>query len=86
MHRSNLVYYMHVSAYICQLFLQFPTTSLIIYRTFNFMAEEVGDTYDKLKAGAKADTKRVTDPGSDMSIVTKYTNLSLGLEPDFMNF
>ena len=43
------------------------------------MAGEVGDTFDKLKAGAKADAKRVTDPGSDMSIVTKYTNCPLDL-------
>ena len=38
------------------------------------MAGEVEDTFNKLKAGAKADAKRVTDPGSGMSIVTKYTN------------
>jgi len=30
------------------------------------MAEEVEDTFDKLKAGAKAVAKKVTDPGSDM--------------------
>jgi hypothetical protein len=30
------------------------------------MAEEVEDTFDKLKAGAKAVAKKVTDPGKDM--------------------
>jgi hypothetical protein len=30
------------------------------------MADEVEDTFDKLKAGAKAVAKKVTDPGKDM--------------------
>jgi hypothetical protein len=30
------------------------------------MAKEAEDTFDKLKAGAKAVAKKVTDPGSDM--------------------
>ncbi len=30
------------------------------------MAEEVEDTFDKLKAGAKAVAKKVTDPGKDL--------------------
>jgi hypothetical protein len=36
------------------------------------MAGEVEETFNKLKAGAKAGAKKVTDPGSEMSIVTKY--------------
>jgi hypothetical protein len=34
------------------------------------MADEVEDTFDKLKAGAKAVAKKVTEPGSDMG--TEY--------------
>jgi hypothetical protein len=34
------------------------------------MAKEAEDTFDKLKAGAKAVAKKVTDPGSDMG--TEY--------------
>lgn len=30
------------------------------------MADEVEDTFDKLKAGAKAVAKKVTDPGKDL--------------------
>jgi hypothetical protein len=30
------------------------------------MADEVEDTFDKLKAGAKAVAKKVTDPGKDI--------------------
>jgi len=30
------------------------------------MAEETEDTFDKLKAGAKAVAKKVTDPGKDL--------------------
>jgi hypothetical protein len=30
------------------------------------MAEEAEDTFDKLKAGAKAVAKKVTDPGKDL--------------------
>lgn len=30
------------------------------------MAEEIEDTFDKLKAGAKAVAKKVTDPGKDL--------------------
>jgi hypothetical protein len=30
------------------------------------MAEEVGDAFDKLKAGAKAVAKKVTDPDKDL--------------------
>lgn len=30
------------------------------------MAEEVEDSFDKLKAGAKAMAKKVTDPGKDL--------------------
>jgi hypothetical protein len=30
------------------------------------MAEEAEDTFDKLKAGAKAVAKKVTDPGRDL--------------------
>jgi hypothetical protein len=29
------------------------------------MADEIEDTFDKLKAGAKAVAKKVTDPGKD---------------------
>lgn len=36
------------------------------------MAGEVEDTFNKVKAGAKAGAKEVTDPGSETSIVTKY--------------
>jgi hypothetical protein len=43
-------------------------------RKFNLVAGGVGDLFDKLKAGSKDDAKRVTDPGSDMNTVTKYTN------------
>ena len=31
------------------------------------MAKETEDTFDKLKAGAKAVAKKVTDPGKDLS-------------------
>jgi hypothetical protein len=34
------------------------------------MAQEAEDTFDKLKAGAKAVAKKVIDPGSDMG--TEY--------------
>ena len=34
------------------------------------MAEEVGDAFDKLKAGAKAVAKKVTDPDKDFG--TEY--------------
>jgi hypothetical protein len=34
------------------------------------MAKETEDTFEKLKAGAKAVAKKVTDPGSDMG--TEY--------------
>jgi hypothetical protein len=30
------------------------------------MADEIEDTFDKLKAGAKAVAKKVTDPGKDL--------------------
>jgi hypothetical protein len=30
------------------------------------MADEIEDTFDKLKAGAKALAKKVTDPGKDL--------------------
>jgi hypothetical protein len=30
------------------------------------MADEVGDTFDKIKAGAKAVAKKVTDPNRDL--------------------
>ena len=32
------------------------------------MAEEVEDTFDKLKAGAKAVAKKVTDPSKDLGV------------------
>ncbi len=34
------------------------------------MAEEAGDAFDKLKAGAKAVAKKVTDPNRDLG--TEY--------------
>jgi hypothetical protein len=34
------------------------------------MAEETGDAFDKLKAGAKAVAKKVTDPNRDLG--TEY--------------
>ena len=38
--------------------------------TTGIMSEEAGDAFDKLKAGAKAVAKKVTDPNRDL--VTEY--------------
>ena len=44
------------------------------------MAEEAGDAFDKLKAGAKAVAKKVTDPNRDLGIEYEKEKIKEGVE------
>jgi hypothetical protein len=44
------------------------------------MAEQAGDTFDKLKAGAKAVAKKVTDPNRDLGTEYEKEKIKEGAE------
>ena len=44
------------------------------------MAEEAGDAFDKLKAGAKAVAKKVTDPNRDLGTEYEKEKIKEGAE------